>query len=300
MVVETLLAADLVAAFVALANTGSIRGAAAALNISEQGLRNRLLALEYRLGVSLYRKSRGPRMVTPITDRGAEFLPHAIAYVESARDLGAIFRSGAAQPRLHVAATQYVIEYLLIDVIRQFRRAHPEVQMRISSRTPGEIQDALLRDATLAFAISAPYETPPLIDYHQLFTTPWAIVAPKSHALLRKKSIALEDLAGVPLILFEPGSPGRQPLVEAFHARGLSPNVALETTNTPIIVRLAAARLGVGIIPFGARAILKGHAVGARICEELAPINTGVLTRRGEELSLSARAFVALLEKERQ
>src|SRR6185436_11983485 len=75
---------DQVAAFVQLAQQGSLRRAAEVLLITEQGLRNRLLALEQRLGVSLYRKARGPRRGTPLTEHGRNFLPHANAFLERA------------------------------------------------------------------------------------------------------------------------------------------------------------------------------------------------------------------------
>ena len=51
---------DNVAAFVELARQGSLRAAAVALHLTEQGLRNRLLVLESRLRVALYHKQRGP------------------------------------------------------------------------------------------------------------------------------------------------------------------------------------------------------------------------------------------------
>ena len=60
------LSTDQVAAFVELARHGQIRAAADILGITEQGLRNRLITLEERLGVELYRKSRGPRRSTPL------------------------------------------------------------------------------------------------------------------------------------------------------------------------------------------------------------------------------------------
>ena len=59
------LSTDQLSAFVELARLGSLRAAAARLVISEQGLRNRLLALEQRLGVQLYRKSRGHGDASP-------------------------------------------------------------------------------------------------------------------------------------------------------------------------------------------------------------------------------------------
>jgi DNA-binding transcriptional LysR family regulator len=62
------LSTDQAAAFVELAKRGSLRHAAEALNISEQGLRNRPLILENRLKIDLYRKSRGVRRVPPLTN----------------------------------------------------------------------------------------------------------------------------------------------------------------------------------------------------------------------------------------
>ncbi len=81
------LSTDQVVAIVELAKHGSIRAAAADLHITEQGLRNRLIALENQLGVELYRKSRGIRTATPLTASGQQFLPHAIAFLEQAANM---------------------------------------------------------------------------------------------------------------------------------------------------------------------------------------------------------------------
>src|SRR5262249_56301333 len=69
------LSTDQVMAFVELARQGSLRAAAAGLHLTEQGLRNRLLALESRRGGELYRKQRGPRRGAPLTHAGRRFLP---------------------------------------------------------------------------------------------------------------------------------------------------------------------------------------------------------------------------------
>src|SRR5687768_2796078 len=53
------LSTDQLAALVELHQQGSLRAAAETLFITEQGVRNRLVALEERLGVELYRKRRG-------------------------------------------------------------------------------------------------------------------------------------------------------------------------------------------------------------------------------------------------
>src|SRR2546421_12623783 len=114
------LSTDQVAAFVELARQGDLRRAAKVLHVTEQGVRNRLLTLEARLGVELYRKARGPRRSQPLTEQGRLFLPHAHAFLERAAQLVEVFRTAAGPEEIHVAATQYLILYVLIDAVRRF------------------------------------------------------------------------------------------------------------------------------------------------------------------------------------
>jgi DNA-binding transcriptional LysR family regulator len=291
------LSTDQVAAFVELARLGSLRQAARELHITEQGLRNRLLALEGRLKVELYRKSRGPRRATPLTEQGRQFLPHALAFLERARQLAEHF-GGAAEPQeIHVAATQYLILYVLIDAVRRFHRAYPHIRIRLSNRTEEEVEEALLSDPEIALGVAAPYEPAPQLEYVHLFSMNWSLITPPAHPLARKPRLRLADLTNLPLILFEHGSTGRQHVMDAFHGAGLSPRVDMETTNTEIIVRMVEAGLGVSIVPLmPSGAVTRGHKVVARgLGEQIRPIHSGVLRRRGERPSDAARTFLDFL-----
>jgi DNA-binding transcriptional LysR family regulator len=291
------LSTDQVAAFVELARLGSLRHAARELHITEQGLRNRLLVLEARLGVELYRKSRGPRRATPLTEQGRQFLPHALAFLERARQL-AEHIGGTGEPReIHVAATQYLILYVLIDAVRRFHRARPTIRVRLSNRTEEEIEEALLTDPEVALGVAAPYESHPQLEYVHLFSMNWSLVTPPGHPLIRKSRLALADLTDLPLILFEHGSTGRQHVMDAFHGAGLSPRVDMETTNTEIIVRMVEAGLGVSVVPLmPGGAVTRGRKVCARgLGEQIRPIHSGVLRRRGERLSDAGQAFLDFL-----
>jgi DNA-binding transcriptional LysR family regulator len=291
------LSTDQVAALVELSRQGDLRRAARALHITEQGVRNRLLALEARLGVELYRKARGPRRSPPLTEKGRLFLPHALAFLDRARQLGEVFAAPAEPREIHVAATQYLILYVLIDAVRRFHRAYPQIRVRLSNRTEREIEEALLHDPEVALGVAAPYESSPGLEYLHLFSMDWSLVAPPRHPLLRKHRLRLEDLADLPLILLEHGSTGRQHVMDAFHGAGLSPRVDTETTNTEIIVRMVEAGLGASIVPLMPGGVVtRGHKVGARSLGKLIrPIHSGVLVRRGEPLPPPARAFTEFL-----
>jgi DNA-binding transcriptional LysR family regulator len=288
---------DQVAAFVELVRQGSLHRAAESLHITEQGVRNRLLALEGRLGVQLYRKRRGPRRVTPITEQGRQFLPHALAFLERAEQLTEVFGGATTSHEIHVAATQYLILYVLIDAVRRFHEAFPHLRIRLSNHIEQEIEEALLNDPELALGVAAPYESSAELNYLHLFSMNWSLITPPRHPLLRARRVTLADLAQVPLILFERGSTGRQHVMDAFHTQGLSPHVDMETTNTEIIVRMVEAGLGLSIVPLMRSGVVtQGRRVGVRdLGEQIRPINSGILVRRGEMLSKATQAFIDFL-----
>jgi DNA-binding transcriptional LysR family regulator len=291
------LSTDQIAAFVEFARCGSLRRAAVALHITEQGVRNRLIALEQRIGVELYQKSRGRRTASPLTAQGYEFLPQALKYLEAARGLTELFSESRSPDEIHVAASQYLILYVLIDAVRRFHRAYPRVRVRLSNHTEQEIEERLLTDPEIAFGIAAPYETPPALEYRNLFPLEWSLITPPRHPLSRLAKVSLRDIAETPLILFERGSTGRQHVIDAFHAAGLSPRIEMETTNTEIIVRMVEAGLGISIVPLLASGVVtKGRKVAVRsLARQVRPIQSGLLKRRGQSLSPASAEFMKFL-----
>lgn len=292
------LSTDQVAAFAELARAGSLRAAAEALALTEQGVRNRLVALEGRLGVELYHKQRGPRRRSPLTRQGELFLPHALAFLDRARQLSELFTRPEGPSEVHVAATQYLTLYVLIDAVRAFHRAYPSIRVRLSTRTERDIEDALLRDPDLALGVAAPYEAGADLDYVHLFSLEWGLIAPPGHPLLRKRGLTLADLVGVPLIVFERGSTGRQHVLDAFRGLGLSPRIDMEATTTGIVVKMVEAGLGVSVVPLmPSGAVTRGVKVGVRsLAGQIRPIHSGVLLRRGEKPTPAAEAFVRFLK----
>lgn len=291
------LSTDQVAALIELSRQGSLRAAARVLHITEQGVRNRLLALEARLGTALYRKVRGPRRSAVLTPQGQRLLPYAMQFLDRAQAMAELFSSTTGPSEIHVAATQYLILYVLIDVVRRFHRRYPTIRVRLSNYTEQEVEDTLLRTPDTALGVAAPYELPAGLEYVHLFSLEWRLITPPNHPLLRRKQLSLSDLVDLPLILFERGSTGRQHVIDAFQERGLSPRTAMETTNTEIIVRMVEAGLGVSVVPLmpGGR-VTRGRRVASRpLTERIRPIRSGILLRRGEPLAPAARAFVDFL-----
>jgi DNA-binding transcriptional LysR family regulator len=294
------LSTDQLLALVELERHGSIRLAAERLFITEQGLRSRLLTLEQRVGAELYRKRRGPRRGSLLTEHGRRLVPQALAFLEHAKELCRASAVPAVQ-EVHIAASQYLTYYVLIDAVKRFHRASPLIRIRLSTRTEQEVESSLLHDSGIALGFAAPYEPSPELDYLDLFSMDWSFIAPPQSPLLKKPRLRLQDLADDPLILFERGSTGRQHIMDAFRREGVAPRIEMEATSTQIIVRMVEAGLGVSIVPLlKTGAVTKGQRVGTKILgKQISPIRSGVLSRRGETLSAAAQQFIEFVQKDR-
>ena len=202
------LSTDQVAAFVELSRAGQIRSTAETLGITEQGVRNRLVALEAQLGVELYRKSRGPRRATILTPQGQQFLPHALAFLERAHELCRACDVDTGQRQLRVVASQYLTRYVLIDVLEGLARCRA-LGARAGQHDARIRSDQRARERPeVAFGLAAPYESTPELDYHDLFAMNWSVVAPAGHPLTSKKRVSLSQVVKHPLVLYERGFDG--------------------------------------------------------------------------------------------
>ena len=197
-----------------------------------------------------------------------------------------------------MAASQYLIRYVLIDVLKRFRRQAPEIHVRVSTMNEQEVEETLANDPEVAFGLAAPYEPSPELEYHELFAMSWSLIAPLHGPLVTKRRVQLGDLVDQPLILYERGSTGRQHVLDAFHDHDLSPRVSLETTSTETIVSMVEAGLGISIVPLlPSGAVTKGRRVAVRpLGGSIRPIHSGVLLRRGETLSTASSRLLAFTQ----
>jgi DNA-binding transcriptional LysR family regulator len=81
--------------------------------------------------------------------------------------------------------------------------------------------------------------------------------------------------------------------MDAFHAQGVSPLVAMEMTTTEIMVRMVEP--GVSVVPLMPDgSVTRGRKVGViNLGTPIPPIHSGVLLRRRDEPSPEVRAILA-------
>src|SRR5690349_18446203 len=114
--------------FIAVAEQGTVSGAAQALSISQSSVTEAVKELESDLGVTLFeRHSRG----LTITHDGHQFLRHATNILTQVSDARRTFadKKDETTGSLNLGVTSLVAGYVLSDLLRRYRRAYPGVDV---------------------------------------------------------------------------------------------------------------------------------------------------------------------------
>lgn len=147
--------------FLAVARSGGLTPAAAALKTSASTVSRHVDAMESRLGVRLFlRQQRGYLL----TDQGSTLFAH-VAEVE--RAMQAVERSSAAAGEISgtvkLALPESLANFLIAPHLPEFARRHP--QLRLELVVSRHIADLSRREADLAFRIVNPQQREHDPDY---------------------------------------------------------------------------------------------------------------------------------------
>jgi len=238
----------------AVADSGSITGAAAQLGFSQPAVSQMLRRLEARLGVALLeRVGRGVRL----TEAGRVLARHATAVTTAldaaAGELAELRGLRVARVRLVAfpSASPTVVPRLLADLARK----HPGISLTYVEAEPPEAVQAVREDRTdiaLTFSYPGDREDPHGssargLAVRALGTDDLLAVLPASHAAAGSEVVDVAMLAAEDWIAGCPRCRGH--LLELCGRAGFAPRIAFETDNFVAVEGLVAQGIGVATLP---------------------------------------------------
>lgn len=187
-------------AVLAVADAGSFMQAARRMGVTPQSVMQQVGAVERELGFEVFRRSS--RGAAP-TDAGAAFCAGARDVVELHRRTVKQAQSIANRSRsLRVGIPSGVTPTFLLSVCAAFAAAHPEATITHVSHKPSEMADALTRgEIDLCMEVGSEETATP--NSSKLFDVLLYCVVSHRHPLASCTSVAPEQLAGVPLAVWE-------------------------------------------------------------------------------------------------
>ena len=197
-------------AFAAVATEGHFGRAAAKLNLTQPGLTLRIQALERELGTQLLERSARE---VQLTAAGLVLLPHARSLIRiedrALRELKE--QADGLGRRLRISYVAYGAVAFPTEVVAQFRRRHPSVQVDTTVGNSAANTEHLLNGSVDAAFIYPGYVggagIPDKVAVRLLRRDTVLVALSSKHPLAQLDVIPLKALRREPLIMF-PTSPG--------------------------------------------------------------------------------------------
>lgn len=274
----------------ALAEHGSVSGAARATHVTQPTASMQLRELTESVGLPLHE----------VIGKKVHLTAAGEALVQTARgmvDAWALFEQqvaamkGLHRGRLKVAVVS-TAKYFVPRWLGSFCQAHPEVEIALEILNRDGVVQRLRQNRDDLCVMSIPPGDLE-VDAREFLANPLVVVAPRGHALAGRAALTLADIQGERFILREKGSGTRMAATQHFTAQGWVPQVRLELGSNEAIKQAVAGGLGI--------AVLSRHALAADPAQEglaLLPVqgfpihaHWYIVRLRGKQLSPIARAF---------
>ncbi len=236
--------------FRAVAEQGSFHGAAEVVDYTQSAVSQHVAALEASLGVRLFDRGRGRRTVA-LTEAGELLLRHVgpIAdRLQAARaDLQAYARGETGT--LRVGVYQSVGARALPAIIGRFGQAWPGIDVRLTEVLSDEGGLGLLASGALELAFGVLPLAPGPFEGVELMRDPFVLVTrPDSPLAKLSGPPPLELIAAQKLVGFRSCRSTRW-AEERLRETGREPEFVLRSEDNGIVQAMAAAGLGVALVP---------------------------------------------------
>ena len=232
--------------FSAVAKTGSFSRAADELNVSQPAISRGVRDFELQVGCRLL--DRGPRGVR-LTREGDALFRHAktlFAMERAAEDELRALR-GLGSGALRIGASTTIATYMLPKYLGAFNRAHPSIELSITSENTRSIAGLLIEHKIDVALVEGPVDVPCIVS-EAWIADEMVLITSAGHAFVHDDvPIDPVRLDGETFIFREPGSGSREVVAEALKANGVNPIRRLDVGSTEAIKQLVASGVGVAI-----------------------------------------------------
>ncbi|HEY6310038.1 MAG TPA: LysR family transcriptional regulator [Streptosporangiaceae bacterium] len=236
---------------VAIAEQGSLTKAAAVLYLSQPALSHQIAGIERELGTPVI--ERLPRGIRPTAAGLAAAAEARVALAAADRAVMAGRRVAAgAGGRIRIACAETMTGWVLVPVLRAWRSRFPGVELDLKEYTSADKMREVLLAGGADLTVGP---RPTRADEHVevLGAEEMVVVACPGHRFAGRGGVPLAELVAGPLVHYDAGN-GNAVWVDQFAARRgvVLPEPALRTGSPRTAAQLAAAGLGVAIVPFSA------------------------------------------------
>lgn len=232
---------------VAVADTKSFRGAAAACHVSQPSLSSQVAQVESILGVTLFERDRRGVLLTPA---GSALIERARSLLREAEDLvtASLHFADPLAGTLRIGLIPTISPYLLPEIAPLLRKAFPRLSLVYVEDKTAVLVDKL-EQGELDGAVLALEANLGELAHESIAYDPFVLAVARSHRFAeRKKPVSLSDLEGENVLLLDDGHCLREQAL-SFCARAKAEELEFRATSLATLCQMVAGSAGVTLLP---------------------------------------------------
>jgi len=249
----------------ALVEGGGATQAGRLLHLSQSAISHQLRGLEERLGVQLFHRA-GRRL--SLSSAGQRLYAAAVDVLEPLARVEREVREAGVRARqpLRLSTECFTSYHWLPRALRQLALHHPQVELKIVAEATGDPM-AALRRRELDLALCCTPEPRGRWMRRALFADEFMVVMHPRHPLAGRRVLAVDDIAGEPLFLYEFRPATLEQLGRRLFPEGGAFRQVVYVPLTEAIVEFVRAGLGISLLAGWsvARLVRAGEVVTARL-----------------------------------
>lgn len=269
--------------FKAVADEGTITGAARKLHRVPSNVTTRLKQLEATLGKPLFDRERGRLTLSP---EGRVFLSYVEQLLRTFDEARAAVSTSAPGGTLRLGTLESTAASRLPPLLASYHRNYPGVRIELTTGTAGALTGEVL-DRKVDAAFIADCVASPELELVPAFEEELVLIAPQSHPAIR----SARDVRTATVIAFPNGCAYRRRLQGWLAQDGVIPERVLELSSYHAIVACVASGTGIALTPRAVLDVITGaeHVSIYPLAAKSRAV-TSLVWRKGED-TLALRAL---------
>jgi DNA-binding transcriptional LysR family regulator len=282
--------------FNAIMRTGSVTGAARALNVTQPAVSAVLKHCESQLNMKLFTRVSGRLQSTP---EAKAIFPEIAASFGRLDAVNALTQdlAGGRLGSVSVAAAFPIANGYLAKAVATFIADRPKVRVALQSLTSPQVLGAVVnREVELGIAYEPVVSSE--VETKVLMRAGIACVMRSDHPLARRKEVAVRDLERYSIITYLPQALFRRYVDRALSAAGIVPNITAQVGLSLTGIMLARHGAGIALVePF----LVASMGLPGMVARPLKPrieVETLMMWHRAAPHSKIMNEFIGHLNRE--
>ena len=272
----------------------SFTKAAEELHMTQPAVTFQVRQLEEQFNTRLFDRTHNRISLTDAGKRVYEYAER-IFHLYSEMDNSVRELTGDISGVLILGASTTIAEYMLPELLGDFKARHPEVTIRLKvANTDGIVSQVENNDIDLG-VVEAPVNNKNLV-VEECRSDQLVLIVPPGHELENEKMVTMSRIAEYPFICREEGSGTREVMIESMQACGVDPGdmrIAMELGSLEAIKGAVESGMGVSIL---SRATLKKELqLGTLVAIDIDPPLNRPFSFVHQKQKFKARAMDELL-----